>query len=1492
LNISGDSSVGTVENKGTATISGGSVDTVTNEGTATISGGDVTTVTTTAGTANISGGTIETVNANGGTTTVAGSNTTETKDNETTSTTTNQVNVGTINVSNSASVSVGTTKNETTENSVTTTVTDNTVVGKINVESGSTTISNGTIDTVENQTAGEVKVTGGNVTTVTNEGKATVDGGSVEKVENKTDATVEISGGNVTTVTNEGTATVGGDKIETTEDGAVIANTVEKYNTYAANFSTIKLVLSENLDSFTATVDTIIEYNNHTINTITRENSAKVTFNVATEAQLTAAIGLAKDGDTVKLTADIENVSKTIAIENKSITIDGTKTVDNDNKVTATYKITTSGSTVYSTFTVTGGSVEKYADIEANLKTVTFQNIEIVNLEAKAKNDTLGNIRPACIETKGGTLTLTLDNVKLQADDNSSGHGQPLTVNGVQTYTENGETKSYKITVDVKNSTIDASNNNGTTVTGCGYAMLVLNPVDLTVDHSTVSGYCSIYLAGNNIAKDEGNRNYGRIGTDGSTVKVTYSTLKSYLQYSGSTDGFGVIVLESPCYGEGTEVTVENSVITAEGNNDAVIYAVLFNDSYYNDTEKLSGLGNKYARKVTIKDSTVSIHGKGGVVSYDNDDKEKKREKGTATIDSSKNIVIFENVTFNAPDHEDALVFNYDTIATLTGCTINGTIVAKDRASVTIDNGAVTYEVNSAAGLTKALDAAKAGDTVKLIDDITTTAIPTIGNGVTLDLNGKTLTTSQTTTTTIGAATITSTATDKDDKTVNGKIVATGTIDANDTPFIEIATSGSKALAISYVDFETYSTVNYAFRVKPSSNVTLETVNISSYHSIFVLQQNSTVTANNSTITENYIGSISAIAIGDSAKLTLNNSNVYAEHYWNTAIYLGAANAAVEVLKGSVVSGSSYGIGTNASRAYGIKNVKVTVDNSTVQANNGAGILINVYQADIKDVIIKNSSKIYGSTQAMIVRGGKATIENSELGLVYNCKELQKMGDDAKLNLTFDQTSATSYGTGFSQDRKWTEGNDVFRAALTLGDSGDNNAYDYDTEVVVDNVTFITKVILPDGTTEGTSSYTTAIYAVGKEAKTVNGTNYNSNMVTLTIKGDKNDFNNLKITEANKFVSVTYEVSSEAELTAAIAKANDGDLIKLTADIKCDVVNASKTITIDLNGFTLSNASTTDSSHTITNRGKLTIVDSSSDNTGKVDNTVKEGQAVYNNEGGEVIIEGGTFTRSNSATLSGYVILNHGTMTINGGTVTSNSTFSSMIENGWYTPSDNKTEVASELTINGGTFTGGLNSIKNDSYGKLTITSGTFSNTAQHVILNYGDAEITGGTFTCTEPAFAVICNYNYSDSQKAKTLKISGETTKIEASDYGILSYCGETTITGGYIKSTCAILAYTSEAKVNISGATFDGYIWTYDNATVTITGGTINGSLYNAATLQDGSISSGTLKVSDGYFKTKPSEVYLAEGYEVSSEKKTVGEVDYYTIVEKTDAKADED
>ena len=307
-------------------------------------------------------------------------------------------------------------------------------------------------------------------------------------------------------------------------------------------------------------------------------------------------------------------------------------------------------------------------------------------------------------------------------------------------------------------------------------------------------------------------------------------------------------------------------------------------------------------------------------------------------------------------------------------------------------------------------------------------------------------------------------------------------------------------------------------------------------------------------------------------------------------------------------------------------------------------------------------------------------------------------------------------------------------------------------------------------------------------------------------------------------------------LAAAVDAASDGQTVQLVASFEEAVtIPAGKNITLDLNGNTLTNEA---GYHTITNNGTLTIIDSAGG--GVVDNISHARSAVCNNVGGTVVFSGGTFTRSREAGIntennggnSCYVLQNFGEMEVNSGVAVSmTSGYSSLFENGWYDGTQNAARTEAVLTINGGTFSGGLNTIKNDDWGVLTINGGEFTNMQQHAVLNWNKMEINGGTFEVTDDSGAVVYVGFANDSMDQ-----------------------GKLTITGGTFNGgSCAVYANTG-TDIEISNGTFNSRVYALSGATIAITGGTFNHSVYSASC--ENFISGGT------FTKEFPAAEYVAE------------------------------
>lgn len=228
------------------------------------------------------------------------------------------------------------------------------------------------------------------------------------------------------------------------------------------------------------------------------------------------------------------------------------------------------------------------------------------------------------------------------------------------------------------------------------------------------------------------------------------------------------------------------------------------------------------------------------------------------------------------------------------------------------------------------------------------------------------------------------------------------------------------------------------------------------------------------------------------------------------------------------------------------------------------------------------------------------------------------------------------------------------------------------------------------------------------------------NMEASVESGDVNSLGNALLT-GNKEITLTENVALDVEYT----------------------IPAGADVTLNLNGKTLSTEET-GGRHKYVNVGKgatLTITSGTVDvrgiqvydgaklviGEGVTINNVDDngGAAIWVYEGGEVVIDGGTYTAlsgdcGTDVVYEPGVINNSGKVTINGGTFTAKSSCYAVNNYG-------------ELIINGGTFTATRGVIAG-SEGTVTINGGTFTTedgaAAYVVYANDGDVTINAGTIT------------------------------------------------------------------------------------------------------------------------------------------------------------------
>lgn len=301
----------------------------------------------------------------------------------------------------------------------------------------------------------------------------------------------------------------------------------------------------------------------------------------------------------------------------------------------------------------------------------------------------------------------------------------------------------------------------------------------------------------------------------------------------------------------------------------------------------------------------------------------------------------------------------------------------------------------------------------------------------------------------------------------------------------------------------------------------------------------------------------------------------------------------------------------------------------------------------------------------------------------------------------------------------------------------------------------------------------------------------------------------ISIALALLMVAVMLPVMAMADETLQnkIDTAADGATITLDKDYTEDIT-IDKALTIDLNGKKLTNSA--GDTITVNANGNLTITGN-----GTVDNVTHGKAALRIKENGKATLNGGYFNRSQEkgkgASESGensfYTLINNGELIINNGAVVTTASedsklgrFSSLIENGFY--SHGGSTYYPTLTINGGTFKGGLNTIKNDDNGITNIYGGKCENYYQACVQNHHKTTIYNGEFSA--------------DVSSAWSVLNCGSCASVDA-----IHDAHELVIKNGNFKGDVRA----SVGTVKIEGGSFEASFTKAENATIEISGGTFN-------------------------------------------------------------------
>lgn len=292
-----------------------------------------------------------------------------------------------------------------------------------------------------------------------------------------------------------------------------------------------------------------------------------------------------------------------------------------------------------------------------------------------------------------------------------------------------------------------------------------------------------------------------------------------------------------------------------------------------------------------------------------------------------------------------------------------------------------------------------------------------------------------------------------------------------------------------------------------------------------------------------------------------------------------------------------------------------------------------------------------------------------------------------------------------------------------------------------------------------------------------------------------------------------------ATLEEAVSAAEDEDTVTLYSDVEVDsaVIVSGKSITLDLNGCTVSRGTCT---YTyligVVSGASLTVQDTSSNADGKIDATF--------------VLDGTTY--------ASYGILTNGSLIVTSGTVTG---YRGIVVSG----------DSASLSLNGGTVNGGYYGVY-QSGGTVTVSGGTVSGT-RAIYGNAGTLKVSGGTVTGSQMGLSIggTLTANISDDAVVTTSEsssttwavylwqdsytgtttISGGTIGGEYTKYGVTAYGGTADVTGGTITATGA--AFIVAAVGTIGTISGDNTVITAEYAAEAFSGAslTINGGKLTA-------------------------------------------------------------
>lgn len=421
-----------------------------------------------------------------------------------------------------------------------------------------------------------------------------------------------------------------------------------------------------------------------------------------------------------------------------------------------------------------------------------------------------------------------------------------------------------------------------------------------------------------------------------------------------------------------------------------------------------------------------------------------------------------------------------------------------------------------------------------------------------------------------------------------------------------------------------------------------------------------------------------------------------------TPVFVRDPGATVNVSGGELKGSGLACIAGNGTKGQGGTTINVSGGTLTAKPYNATSAACGIYHPNEGTLNITGGTINVTGGVGVLMRGGKMTMTGGEINATGDATRTGSVGDtNQKIGVS---------GVIFDRDANYP-------AVATTSIKIDGEA----------------KV---NGAKEAVELINTNNVADAKSAFKLQGGTYSSDVTALLDENSKAE------KQGENYVVTTYYAqvgeNKYTTLQEAAAAATAGQTVTVLNDVDMTTgsnltVKAGKDIVLDLNGHSIKGANTNDYTQNINVYGKLTLMDSKENSTGKIyvetpyQKGVYDRPLVYVAGNGEFVMNSGyiyTVIPDDPVNKGQYGIAayDQGKITINGGT----------IEAGFCAiTSRDDANSNTNITIDGGTLISPMDyAIAHRTAGKLTVIKGVIYGGSGAISMKRGELEIKGGTLT------------------------------------------------------------------------------------------------------------------------------------------------------------------